>query len=887
MKNRPVKTKDDYLKEIETLKQKLNASEKEKNQLKTLNKQLQEKEEILRALFYNMNDIVMELDYDGKIINIAPTNPEMLYKPPEIVIGKTLHDIFPKEKADRFLKFIRKSFHKHRLHTLEYTLTLQKKEYWFKGEAIPKTENTVLFIARDITKEKRAEQELKAAFQQLSATEQQLRAANQQLTTVNQEIKKSENNLKVLLKAITDVVVELDYNGKYLNIAPTSPQPLFTPPQSRIGKTLHEVLPKAEADRFLKLVRDSLSKKEPVTITYSTLIQGKKYWFEGRAVPKSPDSVLYIAHDITGLKKAEAELKAAFQQLSASEQQLRAANQQLEAAFQQLSANEQQLRATNQQLKAAEAEAQKAKEEFKQISVLRNAILESPQKIIVFALDTQYRYLDFTSSHRQTMKEIWGVDIKTGDNMLNFIQYEADREKAKANFDRALKGEHFVLEEEYGDENLKRSYYENHYNPVYDETGEKIIGVSVYVIDITRQKEIEQKLQEQNHELQLAKEKAEESDRLKSAFLANMSHEIRTPMNGILGFVNLLNTPDLSLMEREKYQAIITKSSQRLLNTINDLIDISRIESGQINVYLSEISLEKLMDELYEFFEPEITDKGLTFRVLPVPRNLHKKIISDNTKLHGILINLIKNAIKFTNKGDITLGCFRQGEFVEFFVKDTGIGIPENRIKAVFNRFEQAEISNTRGYEGSGLGLSIAKAYVEMLGGKIWVTSKEKQGTTFRFTIPYKTKENISLSKSPKEQPKEEKETITSLETIKPDILVAEDDEVSLLYLKTILSGKFRKFYAARTGSQAIEILKNHPEIKLIFMDIKMPGTNGLEATRIIREFNKEVVIIAQTAFAMIGDDKKALAAGCNDYVTKPINKAQILSVMNKWTAKK
>jgi hypothetical protein len=638
------------------------------------------------------------------------------------------------------------------------------------------------------------------------------------------------------------------------------------------------VFPKAEADRFLALVRESLSRKEPVTISYSTLIQGKKYWFEGRAVPKTPDSVLYIAHDITELKKAEAKLKAAFQQLSANEQQLRAANQQLEAANQQLSANEQQLRAANQQLRAAENEAQKAKEKFKQISILRNAILESPQKIIVFALDNQYRYLDFTTSHKQIMKEIWGVDIHPGDNMLNFIHYEADRKKAKANFDRALQGEHFVIQEEYGDEDLKRTFYENHYNPVYDETG-KIIGLSVYVVDITRQKEVEQKLQKQNEELQAAKEKAEESDRLKSAFLANMSHEIRTPMNGILGFVNLLDNPNLSQLEREKYQTVISQSSQRLLNTINDLIDISKIESGQVKISHSKTPVNEILKELYDFFKPEAETKGLTFHSFSTLKEGEDLIITDTTKLHSILTNLIKNAIKFTEKGDITFGCRRKEKAIEFFVRDTGIGIPQNRLQAVFNRFEQADMSTTRNYEGSGLGLSIAKAYVEMLGGTISVSSKEKQGTTFRFTLPYQTDDvSAQTTDSPE---KTEIENVTK----KPDILIAEDDEVSLFYLKTILTGRFNKLHTANTGKKAIEIIKNHPEIKLILMDIKMPVTNGLDATRTIRQFNKEVIIIAQTAFALAGDDQKILKAGCNGYITKPVNKNKLLSMIDKWVS--
>jgi PAS domain S-box-containing protein len=263
--------------------------------------------------------------------------------------------------------------------------------------------------------------------------------------------------------------------------------------------------------------------------------------------------------------------------------------------------------------------------------------------------------------------------------------------------------------------------------PVDDEKGQ-IDYFLVISLDIS-----ERKLVEQN--LKAALEKAQESERLKSAFLANMSHEIRTPMNGILGFIDMLSTPGLSESKKQEFTNIISQSSNRLLNTINDLIDISKIEADQVKISKSDICVNKLLDELYVFFEPETKTKELSLISLPLSED-KTTILGDNDKLYGILRNLIKNAIKYTDKGSITYGCTLKNNYIEFFVEDTGIGVPEDQQETIFDRFIQADISNTRAFEGSGLGLSIAKAYVEMMGGKISLLSKEGKGSKFIFSIP-------------------------------------------------------------------------------------------------------------------------------------------------------
>ena len=244
---------------------------------------------------------------------------------------------------------------------------------------------------------------------------------------------------------------------------------------------------------------------------------------------------------------------------------------------------------------------------------------------------------------------------------------------------------------------------------------------------------------EAEEELIKAKEKAEESDHLKSAFLANMSHEIRTPMNGILGFLELLKAPDLTEENKSTYLDIVSRSGERLLDTINDIIEISRIEAGEIQTNRTKVSVAEVMDYFHDFYMQQARQKGLSYRLeMRLPEG-YSHLYTDRIKLESILSNLIRNAIKFTGEGEIEFGAFPDGEQVVFYVRDTGQGIRPDRLEAIFHRFVQADFSNTRPHEGSGLGLSIVKAYVELLGGEVWVESEVEKGSTFYFTLPVRS----------------------------------------------------------------------------------------------------------------------------------------------------
>ena len=406
----------------------------------------------------------------------------------------------------------------------------------------------------------------------------------------------------------------------------------------------------------------------------------------------------------------------------------------------------------------------------------------------------------------------------------------------------------------------------------FDAHPDRIEYANGIILDITNQKQTEEKLK-------FALDKAQESDRLKSAFLANMSHEIRTPMNGILGFLKLLNAPYLSETKRHQYTEVIKKSSERLLGTLNDLIDISKIESGQITITETRFSLQELGKDLYDFFYPEAIAKNLEFRVSFNIAKDKNQITTDHDKLFTVISNLIKNAIKFTHTGVIELNfSLPNDDDFRICVSDTGIGIPQNRIEAIFNRFEQADIEDKEVFEGSGLGLAISKAYIEQLGGSILVESEEGKGSTFCCRLPLKAKESSLRHKSPQLQGKTNKQI--TLE--KAHILIVEDDDVSLTYLQEILSPIVKKIDSAKNGIDGINLMSKNPHIDIILMDLRMPGIDGLEASKRIRESNKDVIIIAQTAYALMGDREKSIAAGCNDYISKPIQKDKLIQILEK-----
>lgn len=355
---------------------------------------------------------------------------------------------------------------------------------------------------------------------------------------------------------------------------------------------------------------------------------------------------------------------------------------------------------------------------------LSTAVTQSPSVIVITDLKGNLEYVNpkFTELTGYTVEEAIGQSskiLKSG---------EQTDEVYKELWETISSGKEWRGEFHNKKKNGELFWESVAISPIVDKQG-KIINYLKVAKDITENKKAEA-------ELIAALIRAEESDRLKSAFLANMSHEIRTPMNSILGFLELLKEPGLSGDEQQKYISIIEKSGDRMLNTINDIVEITKLETCQVSVTISEVSISQQFEELRSFFKPEVEKKGLQYFSKDILPESEFIIKTDMTKLFEICSNLINNAIKYTDNGSIEIGCKKRNNFIEFFVKDTGIGIAKDRHQTIFDRFVQADQGQARLYEGSGLGLSISKAYVELLGGEIWVESEEGEGSVFYFTIP-------------------------------------------------------------------------------------------------------------------------------------------------------
>ena len=406
------------------------------------------------------------------------------------------------------------------------------------------------------------------------------------------------------------------------------------------------------------------------------------------------------------------------------------------------------------------------------------------------------------------------------------------------------------------------------------EERELLITIAKNIGEYINRKKVEKELHD-------TLEKALESDRLKSAFLDTISHEFRTPLNAVIGFSQLIER-ETELDDILEFVSHINKGGNHLLGIVEDILNISVIESGNLKVKMEDYSLSSILEEVRILIETEqakIQKQHIGILYTPPVNDPDLWITTDGEKLTQILMNLLKNALKFTDEGSIEFGYIPEHQqdkpFLKFFVKDTGIGIPEKMQHFIFDIFRQADETHTRTHGGTGIGLAITKKLLTLMGGTIWVESKEGKGSVFYFTLPFKgSTHETQVGKQ-------------VIPEVVPDysgqkVLVAEDEESNFELLDILLSSLNLNVVWAKNGREAVQLCSEDPDISLVLMDLKMPVLDGYKATRIIRESHPHLPIIAQTAFAMPADRDEAIEAGCNDVVVKPIEKVELFTVIEK-----
>jgi PAS domain S-box-containing protein len=540
-----------------------------------------------------------------------------------------------------------------------------------------------------------------------------------------------------------------------------------------------------------------------------------------------------------------------------------------------------------------------AEEALEKEQYLMNTLMENAPDHIYFKDHTSH-FIRINNAHAKSFKMSDPVDA-IGKTDFDFFTEEHAREAYNDELYIIRTGLPIIKEEKETWSDRPNTWVSTTKLPLYDKEG-KIIGTFGISSDITQRKEAEILLKEKNQEieaqneeylqineellqtneeLKAAKERAEESDHLKTSFLQNMSHEIRTPMNAIMGFSQLLPDQYNNKTKLEHYSEIINQRCNDLLELINGILEIAKIESGKSSVHIENCDLNILFNELGVFFEEQKKHSGkqnIKFSFQPLISPSGTIILTDKVKLNQIFINLIGNAFKFTENGKIEFGGKLDGKGnLVFFVSDTGIGIPAKKQKIIFERFTQLGHGPNRLYGGTGLGLSIVKGLVNLLDGTIGVESEPAKGSTFYFSIPYKPAQPLKIETVALQMP----ENYHFSDKV---ILLVEDDPYNAEYLKEILSFSGFNIIHSEYGNEAVQIALTSP-IDLILMDIRLPDMEGYEAIRQIKNRRPQIKIIVQTAYASQTDKKKAFDAGCIDYISKPVKRELLLSMINKQLA--
>jgi PAS domain S-box-containing protein len=784
------------------------------------------------SFFYSSSDLLFVFNESGIIIEANRTATEKLQYRQQELLGKSIYSLHPNERREEAEVYLQEILDLKRSccpipfitrrGELLYVETNISRGRWNGKPAI-------FSLSKDLTDRMKTEDLLR----------------------------KSEEKYRKIFENIQDIFYQTDVEGRILEISPSIERYSGYKPEELIGKRVEDVyLDPADRTELLKV----LSSKGEVE-DYIVKLKTKT----GKEIFTSANIHILLDTDgkvigVEGSLRDVSERIIAEAKLKENEMLLRRQNEEYAAL-------NQELRWRNEQMQMINKELQQASDIFMNIRTgLHIYHLEDIND------DSSLRMIGVNPAGERLMgisaRDILGNTIDENfpalrEKGIPQAYAEVVRTKVAKQFDELL----------YSDDRVMEGVFTFNAFPLPDDC----VGISFE--NITEQYKAREVIIESNIKLVEAKEKAEESDRLKSAFLANMSHEIRTPMNGIMGFSMMLADPMLPKETRDSYIRIVNSSCEQLLHIVNDIIDISKIEAGQIDVTESAFDLKILLNEIYTFYSSIAREKGIKLEIDQVISDLKQNsfIISDRTKLRQIFDNLLSNSVKFTPSGKIIIRCELRDGFIRFKVEDTGIGIEPDLQNIIFERFRQVESSYTKSYGGTGLGLAITKAYVEKLGGRISVRSEFGKGSVFTFKLPYKPASDMTIRDK-------------NVSRFRPldlglTILVVEDEEINWLYLNEILKNRV-KVLRAITGKEAVEVVKQNDNIDIILMDIKLPDINGLELTKIIKSINSRIKVIAQTAYALSGDRESVIAAGCSGYISKPVNRDELLNLILAYSNK-
>lgn len=707
-----------------------------------------------------------------------------------------------------------------------------------------------------------------------------------------QKLVETSERLQAILASMPDMIFIHDRNGKYLDLFINKKLYPNTKYHPKIGQELSEVFEPDTAKNILLAIRQCLQKQETVEIQFEYMVNNNLRHLQARLSPMGEDWVVSVVRDTTLLYNLEKEIIH---------------NNELLRVLTQLAT-----RFINLPVTEIESEINRALAEIGQFAQV--------DRVYIFDYDWQadtmtntYEWCsegttpeidnlkdlpnsllpDWVDSHKsgqmtyvprvddldpednlrkilepQGIKSLITIPLMDGENCMGYVGFDAV--KSERHFTDSELSVLRIFAELLTNLNIRQKTENTlHQNKLMlQKQNEQLLLLN------EKLKQQNEEILQKNRELDIERERALASDRLKTAFLNNVSHEVRTPLNGIVGFAQFLTDDSLSSEEKQEFVNALNSSVSRLTDTINDIMDASLIMSGNVVVHHEHFVLGDVLQEVYRKYQYDARTKGLKFIIKPEPGNV--AVISDQNMVKRMLDEVVGNAIKYTRKGQVVFGATLGGGKIVLEVTDTGKGISEEALPRIWEPFMQEDVSTTRSFEGSGLGLTIVKGFIDLLGGTVEVESKPGMGTTFRLIVPDLNPDNANLS-ARASKPE------TSL--AKPNILIAEDEALNVLYLKRVFRNKDFVLHFAGNGQEALELVQQHPDINLVFMDIKMPVMDGLEATRRIKALRPDLPIVAVTAYAASEDRHACFEAGCDEYISKPFTPEELDVMIRRYTS--